>query len=35
MASLIGALVTVNDCGDLNADKEWVFFPPHFECQNP
>jgi hypothetical protein len=33
--SLMAALVTVNDCGDLDAEKEWVFFPPHFECQNP
>jgi hypothetical protein len=33
--ALMAALVTVNDCGDLDADKEWVFFPPHFECQTP
>jgi hypothetical protein len=35
MGSLISALVTVNDCGDLDAPKEWVFLPPHFECTSP
>jgi hypothetical protein len=31
--SLTVALVTADDCGE-GADKEWIVFPPEWECQS-
>ncbi len=26
------AIATASDCGDFDATKEWVFFPPGWDC---
>jgi hypothetical protein len=28
------ALTTGRKCSDKGLAREWVFFPPHWECQN-
>ena len=34
MYSLTVALATADDCGK-GVDKEWVIFPPEWECHRP